>query len=1036
MAGNVVSNVKKYYGGQVPVPGQGDSDGKVKLLVEKTATVEIGGVQTEVELLFDSDDLTTPVTPQQLGQWTDENYLIAFKKREDDGRVRGFILYALETDSTSTDTLVNRATFVNFKEDMNDPGASAYVFEIVEDSSTLTRYLRDSDGELIVKFNQATVEAGAQSGTLHELIDTDTSALYFEVVHEDGKSYLRLNTEGLGGILDDMNTDIGYIIGALDELPSDEHGYFNSSLYTTPGDGTTTNLVMDDFRIAEGRDVSGENIEFVPTHQEGGVDFGEVYLEPGTYILAIQYTLQWVGNPRGTFLPKVCSVADQPFDFSYEHEDTVHVTRIVTRTTSGKLVTNIAIDADTPSMGVLVKNMEVVQVATFNHSAVVHDTTITGKGQLGDPLGVTPAAFGKIKDIPTSISQFRTGDVIPVDGPNGPAKMAKDDLFKETAQNALAGNVVPAFVPNSTTTVAGLSYMYDGSLYMAKEAYQGPWKASKFKLCTSSDIARVCSIKVNSALDSGSFNVQGVNRQGVINYLDLEDPDVVHGYYINMAGNWVTQTTNYLDILRGGQYGESGFIPVVPGETLYFYSAKFGAVDNVAYFDENRNRISLHAQVRSMTVPYNACYVRTPINSYNALHGIDANNMITREPIIENTYIPFSRNSDDIKYVRSATHDRELGGPVNLYNPDDADVETGGYRNGFDNSWVVNSSYTESGFIPITDGNVVTYYRERAGYEPTEYGQLQYCLYAPDKSYVTGGITSVSPHKTTYIAINPTDNIKYIRLPVNVTQTGKVCVGTRKLFTKYIPYGIRKIVLASDVRKELGESDNPISQKAVTDALNTIPQANQWSGKKWYAYGTSITNTSAEGKYATYLAQMSGMLHTNKGISGGGIGNLGAYSQGQVFNAICNTTDGKLEADLITLETGANDVNANVPLGTIYDDTQATLAGCLTLCIRYLQEHTDAQIAIMPSVATKAKPNEANQYYKWQLMMEQICTINRVYFIRPACNLGYGKINSSKGSLYVVDSIHQTNLGGYILAEAIWKQIKEIPLFRTSLPST
>lgn len=429
MAGNVVSNLRKYYGGQLPVPGQGDSDGKVKMLVEKTTTIEVEGVQTDVALLYDADDLTTPVTPQQLGQWTNENYLIVFKNTDADGFVRGFILYALATDHTSTDTLVNSVEFMTFKGDMNEPGASAFIFSMVEDSSTLARYLRDEYGELIVKFDKASVEPGAQSDTLDNLIGTDTGLMRFVVVHEGDNAYLILNTEGLGEMFDDIGADLQYIFGVLDELPSDEHGYFNSSLYTTPGDGTTTNLVMDEFRISQDRDVHGDSIEFVPTRQEGGVDFGNVYLEPGTYILAIQYTLQWVGNPRGTFLPKVCNVAGRPFDFSYEHEDVVHVTRIVTRTTRGKLVTNIAIDADTPSMGVWVKDMEVVQVASYSHPPVAHDTTLTGTGWPDSPLGVTPAAFSRINDIPTSISQFRAGDVIPVGGPNSPAKMPKDDLL-------------------------------------------------------------------------------------------------------------------------------------------------------------------------------------------------------------------------------------------------------------------------------------------------------------------------------------------------------------------------------------------------------------------------------------------------------------------------------------------------------------------------------------------------------------------------------------------------------------------------------
>ena len=44
--------------------------------------------------------------------------------------------------------------------------------------------------------------------------------------------------------------------------------------------------------------------------------------------------------------------------------------------------------------------------------------------------------FKRIKDWATSITAFRTGDVIPVDGPSGTAKMSKDDLLRDTAENA------------------------------------------------------------------------------------------------------------------------------------------------------------------------------------------------------------------------------------------------------------------------------------------------------------------------------------------------------------------------------------------------------------------------------------------------------------------------------------------------------------------------------------------------------------------------------------------------------------------------
>ncbi len=210
----------------------------------------------------------------------------------------------------------------------------------------------------------------------------------------------------------------------------------------------------------------------------------------------------------------------------------------------------------------------------------------------------------------------------------------------------------------------------------------------------------------------------------------------------------------------------------------------------------------------------------------------------------------------------------------------------------------------------------------------------------------------------------------------------------------------------------------------------------QWKGKTWYAYGTSITNINQEGKYPTYLAQMSGMNLVCKGISGGGIGNLGGYSQGQVYNAICNTTDGKLNADLITLETGANDTGPDVPLGTIYDTGTSTLAGCLNDCLRYLQKNTNAQIAVTVSPATSTAPAASNKYYEWQEMVEKICRLNRVHFLNPDNNMGYAKLaDSTKGSLYVVDSIHQTDLGGYLMAQNLWYQLRNIPLFFTAIPT-
>lgn len=84
----------------------------------------------------------------------------------------------------------------------------------------------------------------------------------------------------------------------------------------------------------------------------------------------------------------------------------------------------------------------------------------------------------RIKDLATSITAFRTGDVIVVDGPTSTAKMSKDDLLKETAQNALAGNMAPVFDPTRTSEnpyKVGESVTYNGKVYTFKVNHYGNW---------------------------------------------------------------------------------------------------------------------------------------------------------------------------------------------------------------------------------------------------------------------------------------------------------------------------------------------------------------------------------------------------------------------------------------------------------------------------------------------------------------------------------------------------------------------------------
>lgn len=228
-------------------------------------------------------------------------------------------------------------------------------------------------------------------------------------------------------------------------------------------------------------------------------------------------------------------------------------------------------------------------------------------------------------------------------------------------------------------------------------------------------------------------------------------------------------------------------------------------------------------------------------------------------------------------------------------------------------------------------------------------------------------------------------------------------------------------------------------------------EGSQWNGKKWYGFGTSITNTSNEGKYPTYLAQLSGMTFVNHGKSGGGIMSSGNHS---IYDDIMAQTASTLaDADLITIEVGANDSG---PLGTVYDGLtgstvtdNSTYCGALNKCIRHLQEVSNAQIVVICSphgryqYGNPSSPLYGNGKYgsdnhstfDRDEIMRKVCMLNSVYYIPAGAmdGMGYARMNASNA--YNVDNIHQTNLGGYNFAQAIWSQLKNIPLFYTEEPT-
>ena len=500
--------------------------------------------------------------------------------------------------------------------------------------------------------------------------------------------------------------------------------------------------------------------------------------------------------------------------------------------------------------------------------------------------------------------------------------------------------------------------------------------------------------------------VAQIDIKSFINLYNAYSDGVTTGGYYNYLGQWSANpnfmSTDFIPVTAGGHYMLSSFREGINSRL------------QVVFFNSSKTFVSgINSEPNTyIEVPSSIYYMKValPINDRYRVS-------IVQGEIVPPEYLPFYDKAIDITNIRP-----EIRIVKNLYNKDATGIETGGYYN-YLNEWSVNANWMETDYIPIEPDELYV------GSFFSRYTMPhQICFYDSGKNFITGwqsienGII-----KTPY-------NASYLRLPVNISikDSFSFVKGTVPPPSN-IPYNKNVFIIDEIILNGEQLEDKLLAiENAISAQTNYI--GIQWSNKTWYCYGTSISNSDGEGKYSPYLEQFSNMNLVNKGISGGGIGNLGAYSDGQVYEAICNTTDGKTSADLITLETGANDIDLNVPLGTIYDTGRTTLAGCLNDCIRYLQGNTDAQIVIIPSPPGTITGALFEKYMEWMQMIEKICYINNCHFIKANDNVGYGKAQSSKKSLYISDNIHQTSLGGYVFAENIWYQLRNIPLMRTTIP--
>ena len=233
----------------------------------------------------------------------------------------------------------------------------------------------------------------------------------------------------------------------------------------------------------------------------------------------------------------------------------------------------------------------------------------------------------------------------------------------------------------------------------------------------------------------------------------------------------------------------------------------------------------------------------------------------------------------------------------------------------------------------------------------------------------------------------------------------------------------------------------------------TEKMGQQWQGKKWYCYGTSMTDNhereggmagtnpdkqpncpSKTGYYSGFLAEFAGMEEHNFGKGGSGIVPA-LHGEDSIKSRVMTLDDGKAEADLITVEIIPNDMRAE--LGNITDWSDDTFCGNLNQIQAYLLENTKAVVAVLIATRSRYAPEDVNDRHHptgekalkrllWEETVEKICRVHGVPCWNGAAEANLGYFRMGMRIEYVQDQIHLTEAGGRILAQYYWGKLQTV----------
>lgn len=365
--------------------------------------------------------------------------------------------------------------------------------------------------------------------------------------------------------------------------------------------------------------------------------------------------------------------------------------------------------------------------------------------------------------------------------------------------------------------------------------------------------------------------------------------NITYGKYLNTSGNEVSDA----------QYAVSDYIPIHGGAkyTLRAYLNKYGSngVRTQNFYTEDYARIAANGTYDSntesvtVTAPESAAYMRVTVR----VSEIESF-MLVKGDSYPSVYLPYGKVvlKDDVVYNVPFIKKDSF---VNLYDPDSPDILVG-QKIEYSGNISSNSALAVSGFIPCTDGDVLTFpiYTNHFG---TGSAATYVAAYNADKTWIRS-IAGVRNGSFLTVTIPARVMVKYIRVNVGVNDQNSIYIitpyhsksnfmvvkGSEFPVERFYPFDALEIA-DGNIYSEHEDKSNPLYRKSVVFLGDSICEGDSLSG------------------WAGRIGRKNLMFWVNSGIGGSTI------STALATKCICTRAITIDKPEYIILEGGTNDAD-------------------------------------------------------------------------------------------------------------------------------